>query len=300
MAIASHAPTEVRTDRPHDFRANMRVTRLDAVTLSSFDCLSLESERTQKHIRRSDPELYYLSVVLRGRIAADHAGRSVALGPGGMVLTTTSAPLHGRVRAGERPFAMVDTVFPRTLLPLPRRAADRLTGAALPAADGIGALLADYLTRIGSGAVPLRTGQAARLANVTLDFAAALLAQCLDLPAPPEAADEALHHRVRAFVRRHLGDPDLTPARIAAAHHVSVRTLHRLFQRRGTSVAAYVRHQRLEGARRDLADPALAGTPVHEIAAKWGFPRAADFTRAFRTAYGLPPREYRHRDPAPD
>jgi AraC-like DNA-binding protein len=32
---------------------------------------------------------------------------------------------------------------------------------------------------------------------------------------------------------------------------------------------------------------------VHTIAARWGIPRASDFTRAFRTAYGISPTEYR-------
>jgi AraC-like DNA-binding protein len=32
---------------------------------------------------------------------------------------------------------------------------------------------------------------------------------------------------------------------------------------------------------------------VHAVAARWGFPRAAEFTRAFRSAYGVPPGELR-------
>ncbi|MGH3774727.1 MAG: helix-turn-helix domain-containing protein [Pseudonocardiaceae bacterium] len=45
--------------------------------------------------------------------------------------------------------------------------------------------------------------------------------------------------------------------------------------------------------RRDLLDPALADRPVSAIATRWGYPNAAHFSRAFRDAYGLPPREYR-------
>ncbi|MER7694990.1 helix-turn-helix domain-containing protein [Streptomyces sp. NPDC097610] len=70
--------------------------------------------------------------------------------------------------------------------------------------------------------------------------------------------------------------------------------LHRLFQHEDETVAASIRRQRLERTRHDLADPAQRTTPVHAIATRWGFPRAAEFTRAFRTAYGIPPKEYRH------
>ncbi|MFE7532161.1 helix-turn-helix domain-containing protein, partial [Kitasatospora sp. NPDC057542] len=111
---------------------------------------------------------------------------------------------------------------------------------------------------------------------------------------PPESRRRALVQRVRAFVRTHLHEPDLSPGAVAAAHHISVSYLHRLFEGEEETVAAWIRRQRLERARRDLADPALAATPVHVIAARCGFPRAADFSRAFRGAYGLPPRDFRH------
>ncbi|MEV5824726.1 helix-turn-helix domain-containing protein [Spirillospora sp. NPDC052242] len=56
------------------------------------------------------------------------------------------------------------------------------------------------------------------------------------------------------------------------------------------------------GARRrwDLADPALRGVPVGQIAARWGFSHPAVFTRAFRAAYGVTPSEYRRSGPGPD
>ncbi|CAM5527886.1 AraC family transcriptional regulator [Streptomyces purpurascens] len=95
--------------------------------------------------------------------------------------------------------------------------------------------------------------------------------------------------RIRAFVRDHLHDPNLNPGAIAAAHHISRSYLYRLFEHEEQSISAWIRGQRLECARRDLAEPALGATPIHAIAARWGFPRAADFTRAFRSAYGIPP-----------
>lgn len=75
---------------------------------------------------------------------------------------------------------------------------------------------------------------------------------------------------------------------------ISLSCLHRIFeQSQGETVAAWIRGRRLESARRDLAAPSLHKTPIHAVAACWGIPRASDFTRAFRAAYGLPPKEYR-------
>ncbi|MEO3829549.1 helix-turn-helix domain-containing protein [Actinomadura sp. B10D3] len=99
--------------------------------------------------------------------------------------------------------------------------------------------------------------------------------------------------QIHAFVQTNLGDRNLTPASIAAAHHISLRYLHKLFQQEGHTVAAWIRERRLERCRRDLADPRLAARPIHAIAARWGFTSAAHFSQAFRSSYGLSPRQFR-------
>ncbi|MET9640039.1 helix-turn-helix domain-containing protein [Streptomyces virginiae] len=42
-----------------------------------------------------------------------------------------------------------------------------------------------------------------------------------------------------------------------------------------------------------MARPELAGRPVHDIAARWGFANAPAFSRAFRAAYAIGPAEFR-------
>nr|WP_326778389.1 helix-turn-helix domain-containing protein [Streptomyces sp. NBC_01445] len=73
-----------------------------------------------------------------------------------------------------------------------------------------------------------------------------------------------------------------------------------MFENEEATVAAWIRRRRLEATRRDLVDPALSSCPIHTVAARWGFPRAADFSRAFRAAYDITPTEYRSRAAAVD
>ncbi|MEV6810390.1 helix-turn-helix transcriptional regulator [Streptomyces sp. NPDC051132] len=80
---------------------------------------------------------------------------------------------------------------------------------------------------------------------------------------------------------------------IADAHHLSARTVQRLFQQQGTTVSAFIREQRLNRCRRDLADPSLAHHSIRSVAARWGFPRPAEFTRTFQADTGLSPSQYR-------
>jgi AraC-like DNA-binding protein len=76
-------------------------------------------------------------------------------------------------------------------------------------------------------------------------------------------------------------------------HRTSLRYLHKLFHQEGHTVAGWVRQRRLDQCRRDLADPHLAARPINAIAARWGFTSPAHFIQAFRSAYGLSPRQFR-------
>jgi AraC-like DNA-binding protein len=132
-------------------------------------------------------------------------------------------------------------------------------------------------------------GDLPRLGNLTLDMFDAVLAHVLEPDHRVLPTQQALLAQVFAYLHEHLGDPDLSPDTLAAAHHISTSYLHRLFASRELTVAATIRSMRLERARRDLTDARLVHLPIHRIAARWGFRDHATFTRAFRTRYGVPP-----------
>jgi AraC-like DNA-binding protein len=60
-------------------------------------------------------------------------------------------------------------------------------------------------------------------------------------------------------------------------------------------VSTWIRSRRLDRCRRELVDPLAAHRPVGEVAARWGFPDAAHFSRAFRAEFGEPPSVVRAR-----
>jgi AraC-like DNA-binding protein len=173
---------------------------------------------------------------------------------------------------------------------------DRLLLAPLPGRDGVGGLLSGFLAHLASDPSPYDPADNHRLGIVLHELLTAWLAHHIgaEKQTPVETRQRVQFLQIQSFVLSHLSDPDLAPSVIAAAHHMSLRSLHRLFRAEGSTVAAFIRRQRLTRAARDLTDPALATRPVYAIAARYGFPRPADFTRAFRAEYGLTPIDYRH------
>jgi AraC-like DNA-binding protein len=108
-----------------------------------------------------------------------------------------------------------------------------------------------------------------------------------------DAARRSQAAQVQAFVRNNLHEPDLTPARIAAANGISVRALYLIFEEIGASLEQSIIEQRLEGARADLAAPRQRYSSVAATARAWGFTNASHFSSRFRAAYGVTPRQWR-------
>ncbi len=283
-----------------DVAVSLSLTRLGPVTVVAVttDRVELEIGRPRRLIQRSDPESYRLLFNVSGRAGVCQAGTEAELRAGQMALYDTSLPLHGWRRPAGAGGRLLMLGVPRALLPVPPDTARRLLAAPIPAGPG-SRLLAVALRQVAKDAPAYRTADGARVSGVLVDLLAVAMAGPPAGPAsgaPPGLAEA--HHRtlvlqVRAFVERHLDDPDLSPGTIAAAHHVSVRTLHRAFQRDGTSLGDHIRHRRLDRCRRDLADPARATQPIRAIAARWGFADHAHLTRAFRAAYGMAPSDFR-------
>jgi AraC-like DNA-binding protein len=269
----------------------VRVAELKvAWTTPSARC---QGARTPRLISQAGPQGYRVDLVVRGRMVVEQDGREAWLGPGDFSVMDLSRPARWATSA-EHTVAML---FPRTMLPLPRDQVAWLTAVRVPGDQGPGALVAPVARRLaGHLGDDYGADDGARLGTAVLDLLTAALAARLESGqrVPQGSRRRVLLQRVHAYIEQHLGDPGLAPGTIAAAHHVSVRYLYKLFEAQGQGVAGHIRRRRLERCRRDLLDPALLARPVGAIGARWGLPDPASFSRAFRAAYGIPPGEYRN------
>jgi AraC-like DNA-binding protein len=246
--------------------------------------------RTQHGIRQGDPEELQLHLVRRGNCRVSQQDRASVLVPGDLTTQDTSRPYT--IEADE-PFELVVLDVPKYLLGphadhIGARTAMRVAGD-----SGLAARVAPFLSGILDG---LDDGSIAASDALT-DTMVGILRSLFSTGDPPAASEPAalLLHRIHAYIEQHMADPGLGPERIAAAHFISVRYLHKLFRREGTTVSRFVQRRRLERCRRDLADPALAGRTIESICGAWGMTNPDHFSRVFRATYGCPPREWRAR-----
>ncbi|MBD0676302.1 AraC family transcriptional regulator [Streptomyces sp. CBMA156] len=304
--IGRSRDSEVTSDHSADFRAEMRRLELGPVTLLRTSFPPTRFHRTARRVQRSDQETFHLTLLLGGGFALSRGTEpTVILEPGKLHMLDSSHSFDlrsygSRAEApSERRVEAVGIDFPISLLPLPPHRLQEVLGRGFSSREGTSALLTDFIVGLDRQAAALGPVETPRLGGIVIDLVSAWIARELDAEAtvPDDSRQRALVENVRAFIGRNLHDPELTPAVIAATHHISVSYLHRLFTRRsdGETVAAFIRRHRLERAHRDLADPALRALPVQTVAVRCGLPRASEFSRAFKAAYGLSPREHRRR-----
>lgn len=242
--------------------------------------------RTSRAIAAAPLDPLKICIQRAGTAVVHQADRELLIRPGQLALYDTGLPYDLRL-AGRWRCAVV--TIPREAFHVTDSVLDAAMSRAFPATGGPGALLS-HLTDLA-----LRTvdddeggngGARAHLGEAGIELVASLL-DCVSHDTDSSRA--ASREVVLTYVRAHVRDPDLCHAGVAAAHHMSPRSLHRLFEGEEQTVSDAIRSMRLEGVRRELTDPSWRRSSVMGIASHWGFREQGHFTRAFKAQFGTTP-----------
>lgn len=142
-----------------------------------------------------------------------------------------------------------------------------------------------------------------QLQAVLLELTALMLetrhAVPLDMPTR-RALSDITYERLIGYLRENYRDPDLNPARVAEAHRLSLRHLHRIFQINGQTFGQVLMVIRLTEARRMLEAtlPSRERPSIGEIAFMCGFNNQAHFSARFRECFGETPRSVVNNGPS--
>lgn len=284
-------PLRITLPKDEPFSGTISSSGLGPLQVTTVDCDRGRVDRTPQLIARDSADYMYVGLQRGGHAQVLQDDRSTELGPGDVALYDTTRPytLHFPHR-----FRMQVLLVPRPLLPQSEQDLQRVTATALNRGDGLSRVVVPFLQNLVDHAPGITPMASSQLAANAVDLVGTLLAERLghDAQGTPGGSLYLLL-RVKAFIDRHLADPDLSPASIAREHRISVRYLHRLFESDSTTVARWIQQRRLDTCRRELARPSAAAPTVAAVARRWGFTNAAHFSRVFRAAYGTSPSEWR-------
>lgn len=275
------------------FGVRMNTRRNDDVVIGAVKARSHRLERTPGLIGDVDPMYMNFGLILSGQGNVKQAGRTAVLRPGDMFMNDPDVPYS---MGFEEAFHMVYFLFPRKMVGLSARNLDHVSARTFPAADALSGFVRPFLTQFDRhfGTLEERAGN--RLIHTALDMIGVVAQQMLendDSGKPLGIHRQTLVQRAKDFIEANLSDPMLTPTSVADELFITPRHLHGIFQPEGTTVASWIRERRLEGCRRDLSDQHQLHLPLSAVGERWGFDEASHFSRVFRSAFGVSPRQYR-------
>lgn len=236
--------------------------------------------RTKSHLANGENLVFvhrYLEGYLRGRIGDLNIDRE----PGYVYILDQAT----NVECVQRPSTMQTVVIPKSALGFDPDKHPPLTK--FPISYGLGHVLNALFDQVFE---ELLSDNSVGLAV----FHQLIACLRLGLGASPDESDlrkqarDAMRNAIAVFVERNLERWDLTVAKILKNFGVSRASLYRIFEDRG-GVRQYISDRRLLRAVLDISQGPLLRGEISAAAERWGFSSAANFNRAIRNEFGVPP-----------
>lgn len=249
------------------------------------------AERRPGRITEHNIGYYKISYQVAGTGVMSQGNRELLLTPGTIALYDTALPydLHF-----DNDYRFIVAMFPKVALDLPEGLATELTAYPVDGESGPASMAAQFLLSLADNLDILPGPSGNRIARTGLDLLASLVGSEVDSSLISDRRDRktflvGLCH----YINQHLQDPTLSAESIAAAHFISTRHLHNIFQVGGVTLAQWIKQRRLQECRGDLSDPLNATRSVAEIASHWTFVDPGYFSRIFKQSFGSSPSEWR-------
>ncbi|KEA03264.1 AraC family transcriptional regulator [Rhizobium rhizogenes] len=256
-------------------------------SLSLVDSTAQLTERTRRHIRADQQEVVLVAFQLSGCGLVVQDERQARTAPGEFVLYESMRPYS---LGFDGPFKQLVLRVDRERMISTMPCIGNMTARTFDARQGAGAVALDFLQSLAARGSQIDEGSLSPMERTAFDLiATGVLSSTGDL-SPRRVLFERLRDRLIEKVR----DPSFNQTDMAVLAGMSPRSLRRLCAENGISPGGLILRTRLQGATDSFALDINKRRSVTEIALSWGFNDISYFNRAFRTTYGMTPRQMRH------
>lgn len=284
---------DLSRDCQSTFQATLTSRQLGQVGFAAVRSSPLDVYRRRTHIAQVADAMYLVKVQVSGEGLVEQRGKQAHLYPGDFTLCLSSEPyeLHFPTNYSQAVLAVPETV----MLEYVHRP-DRHLGVRMDSKVGANGLFTQFVSSIALRLDGMDGVLAQRLEANVIDLLATTLGYAQDSERHDllnSGARLEYRRRIKGFIRKHLHDDRLGPDWIAAAHNISTRYLHMLFEGESVSISRYILRLRLQACRAALMDAAFSHYSVSEIAYRFGFKDSSHFSRAFKMEFGATPARFR-------
>lgn len=276
---------------PGRFRARIENTLFDQIMLTHFQASAASYERSAARIARDGVDLVMLQLYLAGPVRYRRNGQTHGCRVGDLVLMDLAQTLDSWHDEQHN----LTLCIPRRMLADALPAFEDAHLGVLAAEHPVNHLLRSHMLTLQRSAALFSSEAIPAVAQSTLALATAAASAIMGVgQLDPAPLQRALRTRADEVVLALLGEPDLTPERVALAVPCSRSRLYALYADEG-GVAAYIQQCRLRAVLHDLVTGRHRRQHIGLIAERWGFANIPSFNRAFKAAFGCTPSEARGR-----
>ncbi|MFL9990011.1 helix-turn-helix domain-containing protein [Paraburkholderia sediminicola] len=291
LAEELYVPVSLACTSPETFRFQWDSRFVGEICAGTSLLTPLHVSRTQQHIARSENDAIKIIMPLSGAISVSQEGNESQVHAGQFYVVDPVKPYQESITED---LTFIWLHVPRASFAAQIRRIEAVTAVALGNETPYARLSMDYLLSLSKVWDDITGEAGVQAMTVALDLLTmALWERTQQVSLHTDVHRTAQFQRAKSYIDEHLADPSLTLASVAAALGVSPRCVRELLASGGVSYRRYVLEQRLARCAGDLADPRMAHRSVTDIGYAWAFFDSAHFSKAFKAAYGMSPRDYR-------
>lgn len=277
----------VAENKNYQFSGAIAARALGTFQIGATSFNTQNYSRTRKLIAQGGLDHYVLQLITGGNLRGDFNGIDVVAEPGDIVIIDLTQTVESHASAGSR----ITVTIPRNELE-GMVGWRNLHGLVLSANAPLTRLLFDYLHSLQSliGKLDKTQAKSAHEAMLTLLGAGINGVDREEMQSLP--VNLPMRKNILAYIDDNLFNPLLGPNLIVQNLRVSRSRLYRTFDTEG-GIATIIREKRLDHAYRILVGERSRHVSFKEIAYRCGFHDGAQFTGAFKTRFGMSPKEAR-------
>ena len=261
--------------------------------IRSINGTGISLRRGWHHIHSRKAAVRLLYFIYQGELRVVNSAGSYTVNPGQCGLISADEPFFTRALVGERgSFECALAVVPEHLVLSHIPSANALN-TSFEVRAGHRQVVTGLLNLLCFEGDHMSRRTAEPLAEAFLQSISESIGDYIASASPSSSLVDKRFADIQACIQKYLTCADLTCDRVAAHCGISPRYLCHVLKANKTSFSELLWSQRLPKARDWLLSESFQRYPIHKIASMAGFKSAAHFSRMFKSAYSVSPKEFR-------
>lgn len=281
-------------DEQEPFSAHVEAVTLDNLMMASTQTTRQQFHRHQQLARKDQVDHLLLQLYLTGGYCGHNGKNKMAVKANDISLLDLGHEVHTQ---GETSHSL-SVIIPRDLWFSHSEKKSIPHGLTLQSKSAMGHVLGEHIKSVWAATKKAQQHEVSTLGKTLLSVAQHCLTAEFEYHGKKEDKEnkdvmrQATLNSIQLYIQNNLTSPTLSPESICHAFKCSRSYLYRLFEPLG-GVACHIQRQRLEKCYQALISWKNKHRRIAEIAFYWGFNSQSHFSRLFRKAYGISPKQAR-------